>query len=176
MADHTAPKTKEKKDTAKKTQATKSKKYLKEIDKLKSEKEQLHDQLLRKVAEFDNYKKRTEREFFDRVLNANERLIKELLPVMDDFERAIEHGKKSDDIKSIVEGSELIQKKLLMILEKEGLEHIPAVGEEFDPEKHDALLQMETKDAESGTIIEEHLKGYTLNGKVLRHSQVIVAK
>jgi molecular chaperone GrpE len=167
---------KKKVEPKKKTPSKKPNKHLAEIKKLKEEKEQLHDQLLRKIAEFDNYKKRTEREFLERVQNANEKLISELLPVLDDMERALEHVEKSQEINSLLEGTTLIQKKMSDILEKQGLEPLPAVDEEFDPDKHDALMQVEKENTESGTIIEEHLKGYTLNGKVIRHSQVIVAK
>jgi len=160
----------------KKSSSKKPNKSLKEIIKLKEEKEQLQDQLLRKIAEFDNYKKRTNREFFDRVQNANEKLITELLPVLDDMERALDHAKQSKEIGSLLEGTELIQKKMIGILEKQGLEPLLAEGEEFNPDNHDALMQIENENVESGKIIEEHLKGYILNGKVVRHSQVIVAK
>jgi molecular chaperone GrpE len=152
-------------------------KYLGEIKKLKQEKEELNEKLLRKVAEFDNYKRRTERDFLIRIQNAGEKLITELLTVLDDMERSIEHAKKhSEDVNSLIEGSELIYKKLLAILKKEGLESLNSVGENFDPEKHNALMQVESEEFESGKIIDEHLKGYELNGKVIRHSQVIVAK
>jgi molecular chaperone GrpE len=167
---------KKKVENKKKTSSKKPNKILTEIKNLKKEKEQLQDQLLRKIAEFDNYKKRTEREFFGRVENANEKLITELLPVLDDLERALDHAKQSKEINSLLEGTGLIQKKMSGILEKQGLETLPAEGEDFDPEKHDALMQIENEDVESGMIIEAHLKGYTLNGKVIRHSQVIVAK
>lgn len=153
------------------------KKYLAEIKKLKQEKEELHEKLLRKVAEFDNYKRRTEREFLTRIQNAGEKLITELLTVLDDMERSLDHAQKhSEDVNSLIEGSELIYKKLLAILNKEGLESLKSIGEDFDPEKHDALMQAESEEFESGKIIDEHLKGYELNGKVIRHSQVIVAK
>jgi molecular chaperone GrpE len=146
---------KKKVENKKKTSSKKPNKILTEIKNLKKEKEQLQDQLLRKIAEFDNYKKRTEREFFG---------------------RALDHAKQSKEINSLLEGTGLIQKKMSGILEKQGLETLPAEGEDFDPEKHDALMQIENEDVESGMIIEAHLKGYTLNGKVIRHSQVIVAK
>lgn len=160
----------------KKSSSKKPNRNLKEIKKLKEEKEKLQDQLLRKVAEFDNYKKRTDREFFDRVQNANEKLIIELLPVLDDMKRSLDHAKQSQEVESLLEGTELIQKKMIAIIEKQGVEEFPAEGEEFDPDKHDALMQIDKENVESGKIIEEHLKGYTLNGKVIRHSQVIVAK
>ena len=160
----------------KKSSSKKPNRNLKEIKKLKEQKEQLQDQLLRKVAEFDNYKKRTDREFFDRMQNANEKLIIELLPVLDDMKRALDHAKQSKEVESLLEGTELIQKKMIAIIEKQGVEELPAEGDEFDPDKHDALMQIDKENVESGRIIEEHLKGYTLNGKVIRHSQVIVAK
>lgn len=160
----------------KRSSSKKPNKNLIEIKKLKEEKEHLQDQLLRKIAEFDNYKKRTEREFVERVQNANEKLITELLPVLDDMERALDHAKQSKEVNSLLEGTELIQKKMLGILEKQGLGPLPAEGEDFDPDQHDALMQIEKENVESGKIIEEHLRGYILNGKVIRHSQVIVAK
>jgi molecular chaperone GrpE len=160
----------------KKPAKKKSAKGSAELSKIKEENARLKDQLLRKAAEFDNYKKRTERDFFDRVQNANERLITDLLEVLDDFDRSLNHAEGKDNAKSLVEGLELIYKKMYAKLEKEGLKPIDAIGEEFDPDKHDALMQMESKEHKSGTIIDEHLKGYELNNKVIRHSQVIVAK
>lgn len=168
-------------DSEKKTKSILDKKrlnkYLNDIKKLKQEKEELQEKLLRKVAEFDNYKRRTERDFFTMIQNAGEKLISELLTILDDMERSLDHAQKhSEDINSLIEGSELIYKKLVAILRKEGLVHLSSIGEDFDPEKHDALMQVESKEYESGKVIEEHLKGYELNGKVIRHSQVIVAK
>ncbi len=147
------------------------------IHKLEQEKEQLRDQALRKMAEFDNYKRRTEKEFLSILQNASESLIVELLPVLDDFERFLDHAKKeSENNQSMLEGVELIYKKLSTILEKQGLKKMETIGQEFDPEKHQALMQVESEEHESGHIVEEHLKGYTLNDKVIRHSQVLVAK
>jgi len=160
----------------KKPARKKPNKQLAENKKLKAENGELKDQLLRKIAEFDNYKKRTERDFYDRVLNSNDRLITSLLPVLDDFERSLAHAGEETNSDSLVEGFELIYKKMYSILEKEGLKSFEAVGEEFDPDKHDALMQQESKDHESGMIIDEHLKGYEFNERVIRHSQVIVAK
>ena len=147
-----------------------------ELKKVKEENIQFKDQLLRKAAEFDNYRKRTERDFLDRIQNSNQRLITDLLPVLDDFERSIDHAKDIENSDVLIEGFELVYKKMSSILEKEGLKHIEAVGQEFDPDQHDALMQMDSDSHESGTIIEEHLKGYDLNDKVIRHSQVLVAK
>ena len=159
-----------------KEKKVKKNKQLEEIKKLKQENENLKDQFLRKVAEFDNYKKRTEREAIMWIQNANEQLIMRLLPIIDDMERSLSHGKQDNNSESIIEGAELIYKKLIDILDKEGLKPMNSLGEDFNPEKHDALLQIEKAKTESGKIVEEHLKGYYLNDKVIRHAQVIVAK
>ena len=151
-------------------------KQINDLKKIKEVNTHLKDQLLRKVAEYDNYRKRTEREFLNRIQNANERLITDLLPVLDDFERSLSHAREAENTDLLIEGFELIYKKLSSIMEKEGLKPIDAVGQEFDPDKHDALMQMESDSHDSGTIMEEHLKGYNLNHKVIRHSQVLVAK
>jgi molecular chaperone GrpE len=160
----------------KKTVKKRSTKQHAELKKIKEENMQLKDQLLRKAAEFDNYRKRTERDFLDRIQNSNQRLITDLLPVLDDFERSLDHAKEAENSDALIEGFELIYKKMSSLLAKEGLKPIEAVGQEFDPDQHDALMQMDSDSHESGTIIEEHLKGYHLNDKVIRHSQVLVAK
>ncbi|HID39300.1 MAG TPA: nucleotide exchange factor GrpE [Calditrichaeota bacterium] len=143
---------------------------------LEQEKEQLRDQALRKMAEFDNYKRRTDKEFLAVLQNASENLIMELLPVLDDFERFLEHAENSGNAQSLVKGVELIYKKLSGILEKQGLKKMETIGQEFDPEKHQALMQVDSDKHESGHVVDEHLKGYMLNDKVIRHSQVLVAK
>ncbi len=158
------------------TKKGRAKRYLDEIKKLKAEQEQLQDKLLRKIAEFDNYKKRTERDFFDRIQNANENLIIQLLPVVDDMERFLNHSAQSAEENAHYVAIGLIYKKLITTLEKTGLQPLISVGEDFDPEKHDALLQQESDQYSGGKIIEEHVKGYELNGKIIRHAQVIVAK
>jgi molecular chaperone GrpE len=146
------------------------------LNKLTKENQALKDQLLRKIAEFDNYKKRSDRELLQLIQNANEKLILALLPVIDDMERFIQHSEEQKNIKSVVEGSQLIYKKFIDILEKEGLQPMKALGEPFNPDVHDALMQMDDKKAKSGTILSEYSRGYLLNGKVIRHAQVIVAK
>ena len=143
---------------------------------LAKDNQELKDQLLWKIAEFDNYKKRTDRETLQLIQNANEKLILTLLPVLDDLERFFQHIEEQKNIESILEGIQLIYKKLTDILEKEGLESMKTVGENFDPEMHDALMQKEEEGSQSGTIVNEYSKGYLLNGKVIRHAQVIVAK
>lgn len=170
--------TTQKNTTAKKTQVRKNatSKVHDKIKQLTKENQELKDQLLRKAAEFDNYKKRTDRETFYLIQNANEKLILTILPVLDDLERFFQHIEEKKNIESITEGIQLIYKKLSETLEKEGLQPMITLGEIFDPEMHDALMQAEDKKAKSGTIINEYAKGYLLNGKVIRHAQVIVAR
>jgi len=153
-------------------------KLKKKVEALEAEKNELNDRFLRKVAEFDNYKKRTETEYSQLIKNASADLITDLLPVLDDLERSLASVKdkdKADNFEHFHEGVELIYKNLSKVLEKRGVKPIESIGQKFDPEKHDALMQMES-DQPSDTIIEEHLKGYEMNDKVLRHSQVLVSK
>lgn len=136
---------------------------------------ELEERLLRLAAEFDNYKKRVAREQNQIIKSASQNLISKLLESLDNFSRALESAKNSSDVKSFQSGVELIYSQLSEILAKEGLEEINAVGQHFDPNFHEAVLQVESEQAE-GTIVDEISKGYKLNGKVIRHSKVIVAK
>jgi len=171
------------KQTDKKSPKTKTKKEDKvlkrlknEISQLKSKNEELNDKYTRLVAEFDNYKKRTDKEYLSLIQNANEKLIVEILPVVDDLERSLNHLNEGSDFKSILEGFQLIHKNLTSMLDKQGLKPMISVGEEFDPDKHDALMQVEKEDVDSNQIVDEHVKGYLFNDKVIRHAQVIVSK
>jgi molecular chaperone GrpE len=137
--------------------------------------EQLKDQLLRKAAEFENYKKRTENEGIDRVKYASEGLIQRLLPVVDDFDRFMKSSTGSADAESLRKGIDLIQQKFMKILGGEGLSFYAATGTVFDPALHDALLQVAVPGVAPHTVVEEVEKGYRLHDKVLRHSKVIVA-
>ncbi len=145
-----------------------------------SEAEALKDQLLRTMADFENYKKRTQKEFAQIVQNANEKLIIDLLPVVDDMERALKVSKEmvSEDpkIQQFVQGFEFIYKKFLKALMDRGLKTMESVGTEFDTDLHDALMQIEAPDSEPNTILDEHERGYYLNDKVIRHAKVIVSK
>lgn len=147
-----------------------------EVVQLKSKNEELNDKFTRLVAEFDNYKKRTDKEYLSLIQNANEKLITELLPVVDDLERSLAHLSKDNDFKTMVDGFQLIHKNLTSLLDKQGLKPMQSVGEEFDPDKHDALMQVDNKDVKSNYIVDEHLRGYVYNEKVIRHAQVIVSK
>jgi molecular chaperone GrpE len=134
------------------------------------------DQYLRLAAEFDNYKKRTSREFARLIETANQELIKELLEILDNFKRALSVENNNSDIESYNKGIELIYNQLDTLLKERGLEEIEAVGGEFDPELHEAVMTIETDDVPEDYVAEELQKGYKLKGKVIRHSKVSVAK
>ena len=153
-----------------------NKKLKDKIKDLQNEKNELNDKYLRIVAEFDNYKKRTDKEYISLIQNANEQLITNLLPIVDDLERSLDHLDENNDFDALVEGFKLIYKNLSSALEKQGLKPLQSIGEDFDPDKHDALLQTENDGVESNKVVDEHLKGYVLIDKVIRHAQVIVSK
>jgi molecular chaperone GrpE len=136
---------------------------------------QLKDQLLRKAAEFENYKRRTENDYLERVRYANEDLIFDLLPVLDDFERSLKLSREKKDFDSFFRGVELIYQKCLKLFAKQGVEAYEVVGKEFDPHLHDALMQLPKTDVPPHTILEEVEKGYMMHGKVLRHAKVVVS-
>ncbi len=133
------------------------------------------DQLLRLAAEFDNFRKRTESDKADFIKFSNERIIRDLLPVLDDFERALSNGRKGTDYDSFFKGVEMIYQKLRKIFEEKGLKPIESVGKEFDVMYHDVLMQVDRPDAPPHTVVEEVERGYTLHGKVIKHAKVIVA-
>jgi molecular chaperone GrpE len=137
---------------------------------------QYKDQLLRKAAEFENYKKRVENDSSNIIRFANEDLIEKLLPVLDDFERSFEALKDArSESESFIKGVEMIYNKLKRVLDLQGIKPLEAVGKPFDPELHDALLQMPSADHPPHTVMQEVEKGYILNDRVIRHAKVIVS-
>ncbi len=163
---------KESKTEKKKTTSAKDK----EIQKLKKEIEELKDKYLRQVAEFENFRKRKEREMEEFWRKANADLILKLLPILDDIERSLESARRDQNFEALVEGIEMIYKTFLKVLEAEGVTPISAVGQEFDPEYHEALMQVEKEDVPPNTVVEEHQKGYLIGNKILRPAKVIVSK
>ncbi len=147
----------------------------KKLDEALASAEAFKDQLLRKAAEFENYKRRNETEFRTIIRNANESLILSLIPVLDDLVRSLSHGKESKDYDAFYKGIELIYAKLSKVLEQQGLAPFESVGRPFDVEYHDALLQVPKGDVPPHTVIEEIERGYKLYDKVLRHAKVIVS-
>ncbi len=136
----------------------------------------LQDKHLRLYAEFENYKKRAARDQEEFSKYANERLLKELLPVVDNLERAIFHIKDAEEPIKILEGLELILKQCLEVMGKFGVTAFESHLQPFDPTKHQAIGQMETEELEEETVIEEIQKGYRLNDRILRPALVMVSK
>ncbi len=151
-------------------------KLKKELEKKELENKELYDRLLRKQAELENYRKRMQKEKAETIKFAHEELIRTLLPVMDDFERALQAGGNTQDPAAICDGIKLIFGQLQNILSKAGLENIDALGEKFDPAKHEAVRLIESHEHEDSTILEELRKGYSLNNRILRASMVVVSK
>lgn len=132
------------------------------------------ERYMRLMAEFQNFKKRAAKEKSDIHAYANEKLMNELLPVLDNFERALET--KTDEVESYAKGMELIFQQMKTALENHGLKEITALGEDFDPNKHSAVMTEETEEFESGKVSKVLQKGYELNGRVIRPSMVAVSK
>ena len=146
----------------------------KDLQETKNDLDEQKDKFIRLQAETDNFRKRLSREKEEFSQYANERLFKELIPIFDNFERALEDP--SNEIKSLKEGLDMILKQFSTFLEKEKVEPIKAIGEKFNPEFHEALTSEESNDHEEDTIISQFVKGYKINNRVLRPSQVIIAK
>ena len=137
----------------------------------------LNDKYLRLAAEFDNYKRRVQRDQSDTIRFANERLFKDLLPTLDNLERALQSGGREQAlIEGLLEGVELTYKHFLDTLQKMGMKQVASVGELFDPAKHQAVGQVESLTVPENVIVDEYQKGYFLHDRILRPAMVTVAK
>ena len=145
------------------------------LARLTAERDELKERLLRLAAELDNYKKRSEREKAEFLKRANENLLRDLLPVVDNLERALQHAEKADK-DSMLKGLEMTHQELMKVLSRHGLERIEALGQPFDPERHEAMMQQEDLEAEPNTVINELQKGYLYHGRLLRPAMVVVSK
>lgn len=152
------------------------KELIKELDAAKKQLEEDKDKFLRLSAEFDNFRKRTSKEKEEIVKYANEKLILELIDIHENLERGLENAKNADNKDKLIEGMELIYKQFKNVLEKNGLMPIKALGEKFDPYKHEAVMITKTDEYDEETILEEFTRGYMLINKVIRYSKVRVAK
>lgn len=157
-------------------------KYSKEIgrlrEELKAEQARSTDYLNRLKylqADFENFRKRAEKEFREATQRSNERLIVSLLGVMDDLERAIETGKTTENLDALSDGVEMVYRNLCTALEREGLTGIETLGKPFDANVHEVLAKVHTKDHEEGTVIEEARRGFMFKGRVMRPSIVKIA-
>jgi len=134
-----------------------------------------YDKYLRAVADLDNYKKRAIREKVDIIKYGKEDVIKDILPFVDSLDRALAHA-DSADIQAFKEGIKLIQEQLLSCLKKHGVEKIDSVGLDFDPNFHEAMMQVESEEHDENKVVNEVQKGYLLNGRLLRPSKVCICK
>jgi molecular chaperone GrpE len=148
---------------------------LQEIDALKKERDDLYDRLLRKQAEFENYKKRIDREKSEFMQFASADLMKELLNAIDSFDLALKNAATKPDAQNMLRGFELIYKQIQDTLTRFGLKPIEAKGKTFDPHFHQAVSTQPTDEVEENTVIDEMRKGYLLNGRLLRPAMVSVA-
>jgi molecular chaperone GrpE len=137
--------------------------------------EGLKDRLLRALAETENLRRRAQRDREDYVKYANETLLRDLIPVLDNLDRALNAARTAGESGTVVSGVELIQRELLRVLEKAGLSRYSAVGERFDPTRHEAIARVVSADRPPDTVVHETAAGYLLNGRVLRPALVAVA-
>lgn len=156
--------------TSEQEQIASEKEVVAEIDEFK-------EKYIRLYSEFDNYRKRTNKEKIDIIANANEGLLKDLLPTLDDFERAISNNENTDDIEALREGFKLIFNKLFNTLESKGLKVMATKGNKFDSELHDAIANIPSPSPEMvGFVVDDVQKGYYLKEKVIRHAKVVVGQ
>lgn len=147
-----------------------------QLEAKKKEAGENYDRYLRQVAELENFKKRANREKDEAIRFANEALLKDLLPVVDNLERAVAHAKDGGNGKPLVDGVEMVLRGFFDILAKHGVITISAVGQPFDPVKHEAMAQVESASYDPNTVVEEYHKGYLLRDRLLRPALVSVAK
>ena len=146
-----------------------------DIEELKRQLEDRQDRLMRALAETDNVRRRAQRDREDYVKYATETLLRDLIPVLDNFDRALAAARAAGESGTVVSGVELIQRELLRMLEKAGLTRYSAVGERFDPTRHEAIARVVSADRPPDTVVQETAAGYLLNGRVLRPAMVVVA-
>ena len=146
----------------------------KKKDPMKEKVEELEDKVKRQLAEFENFRNRTEKEKTQMFELGAKSVIEKILPVVDNFERGLASVSEEDKGKPFVEGMELVYKQLMTELDKMEVKPIPAVGEEFNPEFHNAVMQVDSEEYESGIVAQELQKGYTYRDSVVRHSMVAV--
>lgn len=146
------------------------------LEAARAEAQKNRDQLLRVAADFDNYKKRARRELGDAVKVGREDLLRDLLPVFDNFERASAHAGTATDVKALAEGISMVQRQFVDVLGKLGVERVASTGEPFDPAVHEAVQHLETDEFAPGVVAAELQAGYRMGGRVLRPALVVVAK
>ena len=148
-----------------------------ELQKVREEAEELKDKYLRLSAEFDNYRKRTMKEKAELILNGSEKSLSSVLPIVDDFERALKNMDTANDVNAVKEGVQLIYNKFISVLEKNGVKAIDTKDQPLDTDYHEAIAVIPAPTEEQkGKILDCVLTGYTLNDKVIRHAKVVVGE
>ena len=148
-----------------------------ELEQIKLQLEESKKEYMFLMAEFDNFRKRTIKEKADIIRNATEKAMKDLLPVVDDFERGLAAMAETTDAEAVKEGMELIYNKFIKYLDQNGVKAIDSTGADFDTELHEAIAMIPSPDeSQKGKVIDTVMKGYTINDKVIRHSKVAVAQ
>lgn len=135
-----------------------------------------YDKYVRSAAEFDNYRKRSVREKADAIKYGNEDLLRDILPLVDNLDRAMDHAGSSDDFEAFKQGLKMLHEQLMCCLKKHGVEMIDTSGKDFDPNVHEAMLSVESDKHEASKIVSEFERGYLLNGRLLRPAKVCVCK
>jgi molecular chaperone GrpE len=147
-----------------------------ELAKIREERDKIRDQLLRTAADFDNFRKRTQKDLAEEKKRAKEDVVREFLPVIDNLERAVSAATTASDITAVVEGVRMVLKLFEDQAGRLGLTKVKAVGERFDPALHDAIQQVETDEHPPGTVISEVVAGFRLGDKLVRPAMVVVAR
>ncbi|UTW63305.1 nucleotide exchange factor GrpE [bacterium SCSIO 12741] len=148
-----------------------------ELQKLTDQVQELNDRYVRLYSEFENFRRRTAREKLEMIQTAGEKVIGDLLPVMDDFARAIENSEKTDDIAAVKEGIQLVHQKFAHVMTQAGVTEIEAMGETFDMELHEAITKIPApSEKEKGKVLDVVEKGYKIKDKVIRYPKVVVGE
>ena len=146
------------------------------IEQLQEEKDELFGKLQRVSADYANFQKRAPKQIADTTAYEKERIIKTLLPVLDNLEHTVQNAHSAENVEVLAEGIKIIYNQMLDVLKSHGVEQIKALGEKFEPALHQAMMQKIEPESEENTVLEEFQKGYKLNGRVVRPSKVIVNK
>lgn len=148
----------------------------KELQEAKSQAEQLKDRWMRAAAELENFKKRSVRDREELLRQAQERVLREFLPVLDNLERALAHANNTEGTEGLLEGIQMIQRQFLSALERLGVTPMEVLHQAFDPGKHEAMMQVESEEYEPNTVVQELEKGYLWQDRLLRAAKVAVSK
>lgn len=158
------------------TEESEIEKLAAEIEELKQKNAELNDKYLRQVAEFDNFRRRNAKERVELIQTAGKDVITDLLVVVDDSERAQKQMESADDVAHIKEGVQLVFSKLRNTLSAKGLKPMETIGQEFNPDLHEAITEIPAGEKMKGKVVDEVQKGYYLNDKIIRHAKVVVGK